>query len=67
MTEKTNYKCEDCGSKELLIPSWKTQNGMQDFPDPHELVRLCVFRGDNMSNGDAWCIDCEKIIWVETQ
>ena len=54
MTEKTNFKCEDCGSKELLIPSWKTQDGMQDFPDPHEL------------DGDAWCIDCEKIIWVDT-
>jgi len=55
MSEKTNFKCEDCGSKELLIPSWKTQDGMHDFPDPHEL------------DGDAWCIDCEKIIWVETQ
>ena len=54
MTEKTNFKCEDCGSKELLIPSWKTQDGMQDFPDPFEL------------NGDAWCNDCAQIIFVET-
>ena len=57
MKHKTNFKCEDCGSKELLIPSWKTQDGMDtiDHPDPYDL------------DGDAWCIDCEKIIWVDTQ
>lgn len=57
MKNKTNFKCEDCGSKELLIPSWKTQDGMDtiDHPDPHDL------------DGDAWCIDCNKIIWVDTQ
>ena len=55
MTHKTNFKCEDCGSKELLIPSWNTQDGMEDHQAPSDL------------DGDAWCIDCEKIIWLDTQ
>ena len=55
MSNKTNYKCEDCGSKDLLIPSWKTQEGMEDYPDAFLL------------DGDAWCNECETIIFVATQ
>ena len=54
MGHKTNYKCDDCGSKDLLIPSWRNQDGMEDFPDATDL------------DGDAWCKECESIIWVDT-
>ena len=50
----TNYKCDDCGSKDLLIPSWKNQLGIEDYPDANDL------------DGDAWCNDCVSIVWVET-
>ena len=55
MGHKTNYKCEDCESKDLLIPSWKTQDGMEDYPEP------------SLLDGDAWCNECESIIWVDIQ
>ena len=55
MSNKTNYKCEECGSKDLLIPSWKTQDGMEDYPDSFLL------------NGDSWCNECERIVFVATQ
>ena len=56
MGHKTNYKCEDCGSKDLLIPSWTTQDGGEgDFVDPSYL------------DGDAWCNECESFIWVEQE
>jgi len=54
MGHKTDYICNECGSKDLLIPSWRTQDGMEDHPDAHDL------------NGDAWCNDCVSIIWVDT-
>ena len=54
MGHKTDYICSDCGSKDLLIPSWRTQDGKEDFPDAHDL------------DGDAWCKECESIIWVDT-
>ena len=61
MSHKTDFKCEDCGSKSLLLPKWETQDEdgfttyRQDCPDAYLL------------NGDAWCNDCEKIIFVDTQ
>ena len=55
MGHKTNYKCEDCESKDLLIPSWKTQDGLEDYPEP------------SLLDGDAWCNECESIIWVDIQ
>ena len=54
MGHKTDYICSDCGSKDLLIPSWRTQDGVEgDYVDPHDL------------DGDAWCNECESFIWVE--
>ena len=59
MAQKTDFKCEDCGGKDLLLPTWRTQGSdgfaedRGDFPDSFDL------------NGDAWCIDCNKIIFVE--
>ena len=56
MSEKTNFKCEECGSKDLLIPSWKTQEGRADFPGSFRFYE---------KYGDAWCNECETIIFVE--
>ena len=44
---KTDFLCEECHQQNLLIPTWKDQNGKPtDEFDEHE------------AGGDSYCIDC---------
>ena len=53
---KTDFLCEECHQQNLLIPTWKDQNGKPtDEFDEHE------------AGGDSYCIDRKKLVFVETK
>ena len=53
---KTEFICEECYSENLLIPSWKDQEGKPS----------CDF-DEHSAGGDSYCVDCGKIVFVETK
>lgn len=53
---KTDFLCEECHQHNLLIPSWKDQDG-NPSSDYDEFE----------AGGDCYCIDCQRLVFALTK
>ena len=50
-----DFICEDCFTEDIIFPTWKDRTGFEIPLDDFALV------------GDAFCMTCMKIIFVESK
>ena len=49
-----DFICEDCFTEDIIFPTWKDRTGFEIPLDDYAL------------GGDAFCMTCMKIIFVES-